>query len=231
MNDKQYRIYVCGDSHTGVFIYAKKKKYPRILNIVTVNPRPGKTAGGLCRRSNMDFFINPLANLKAKIDYLIVQLGEIDCDIYLWVRAKGDYNSLIDNLETATDNIIQLAREAIATGNIKQAIILGPIIPILTTHENLPPSLHKRTQVTESHIDRTNLTLLFCKRLKMKAEASGFLYLDINDKIIDKATGVTHIKVFKGPGGWHHLAKPIGVTLWIPAVEQLILKDNKNATT
>ena len=221
MTNKIFNIYIVGDSHVEKWIQANRtgesKKY---FHIVGMNAFPGKTAQGMSKESNKNLMTQALAKHVDQIDFLIIELGEVDCGYTIWSRMKIHNTTAQEEIEFATSRLMDLAREARKLG-IKQTIVLGPIVPLVEEYgDDTPKMLWKRKEVEATYAERTQLVLEFNKSLKKKAKLNRLLYVDINDILLDPETELAKTKYQNKIN--HHLGINIAIKLWLPRIHKLL---------
>ena len=224
MVDKLPSIYVVGDSHVRDWEYLGKNRLSTKLNVLGGNRKPAKTAYYLSKQENINLLLQPALNQSEYIDYLGIYLGEVDCGASLW---NHKFNTLEYRLNIATDNLINFADHVLTYKNkIGNVILMGPIIPLLQDYKTIPWLSQLRRQVDANCKQRTELTLEFCSNLKAKCKLKNYLYLDINDLLVDKTTKIVKEEILKKYADKNHLLLPHGAKLWLKRIENKI-KENK----
>ena len=127
-------------------------------------------------------------------------------------------------IEFATTKLMNLARLASKIG-AKKILLLGPIVPLVKEYgEDTPKALWKRKEIDATHKERTQLVKDFNLTLKRKSRNNKFLYVDINDILLDPNTGVAKEQYQNKIN--HHLGINVAIKLWIPRIHKLLQNED-----
>ena len=225
-------LYIAGDSHIECFKYAQKFGIQeKAIRILASHMAPGKTAQGLYRAQNQTMYRKRIEEtVKEEYpDYIAIQLGEVDCGHTLWSRMLKNKTTKAIEIDYAIGGIVLLAEIFNLYCN-KQIILLGPIIPLVAEYgEDTPKLLWPRKSVNASQQERTNLTLKFNNKLKSVAKKHKYLYLDINEQLLDPDTKVAKLE-YQNKHSLHHIGAAKGAKLWMAALVKLLEERQLNVT-
>lgn len=215
-------LYIIGDSHVEGFKYAQRKLTNKNIQILGSCAAPGKSAQGLHKAINQNIFLKRInSDFIGKADYIAMMFGEIDCAYTIWSRMNINKSDQDTEVNYAIDGIERLAN-ATSPHTKKNVILLGPIIPLVSTYpKDIPKYLARRLEIKINHRDRTDLVLEFCKRLALRANQLGLLYTDINYELLDSRTNLVKNK-YRDKGNFHHLGAAISAKLWMNQITKLI---------
>jgi len=221
MESKIFNIFVVGDSHVEKWIHTNRTKSSKeYFNIIGINGHPGKTAQGMSKQSNKNLMTLAISKHVNEIDCLIIELGEVDCGYTIWSRINRHNTTIQEEIEFATTKLMDLAKFAKKFG-VKKVMLLGPIVPLVKEYgKDTPKALWKRKEIDATHKERTQLVIDFNLTLKQKSKNNKFLYVDINDILLDPNTGVAREKYQNKIN--HHLGINVAIQLWIPKIHRLL---------
>jgi len=225
---KQAKISFVGDSHVNLWRYIKKNDLCAPLKIVQVAGKAGKTAQGLAKPSNADWFLNKISG---GLNYLGINFGEVDCAFAIWSRMAQNQSSKQQEINFAVSQIEQFALKAqsLKTENI---VILSPIIPLVKSYsdngylkyvdtkkmaiskDTANKARQKRLRVKASHKERTGLVLSFEEALRTMAYSNMFKFMTINHLLLDPKKSIVKDKFMDLGGGWH-LPVEISAPMWV----------------
>lgn len=226
-----YNILVLGDSHIDVFRFSNMKT--KYFNFITVEV-PGATAMGSTNPNSetnaLNIFTDILekykTELKQKIHYVMIMLGEVDCGFVIWVRSKKYNISIDEQLNLSISNYKCFIKNVIFKYfNPNQVILLGSILPTIKDNTDkrflngvrseVDTPLKKRIETT---LQYNNNLLIICKELKTH-------YTDITDKIINNEHNSVKNKYLNKNPFNHHLDNFKTYRLWCDNLKDIILNN------
>jgi hypothetical protein len=219
------KILVLGDSHGEIFNYCNKKQQNIYFEVVIVG---GATAQGSV---NPNSTTNALSIFKEKINnikhndynYIIINLGEVDCGFVIWYR-KNKYNiGIEDQLKITTDNLFNFINfEILPYFESSKIIINGSVLPTIKDNTDKKYLTGARSEIAASQIDRTALTIKYNNILKNYSLINGYNYMDITNYILDNETKVVN-KIFLNKNIFdHHLDNENTYNLWLCELYKII---------
>jgi hypothetical protein len=184
-------LHVIADSH-GVAL----KKINFIENFdITANfcVVPGATASGLANPNSKTqaypIFKNYLHRYVKKNDFVLLQLGEVDCGFIIWLKSNkkevDSYETMKSTLATYIDFIDKSVKPI-----TQKIIICSAILPTIADNTDLGEVANLRKEVKASQLDRTEMTLVFNKGLKKYSLQNYLFYLDLDSSLLDQTTKV-----------------------------------------
>ena len=219
------KILVLGDSHSEIFNYCNKKQQKIHFDIVIVG---GATAqGSVNPNSNtnaLNIFKQKLNNIKPNdYNYIIINLGEVDCGFVIWYR-KNKYNiSVEDQLNITTENLFNFINlEILPYFESLKIIINGSILPTIKDNTDKKYLTGARSEITASQIDRTILTLKYNNNLKKNSLESGYNYMDITNNILDNETKIINTNFLNKNIYDHHVDNENTYNLWLDKLYKII---------
>ena len=215
------KIHFIGDSHTEVFWNMEFS----ICYFWRITPKikvvHGATATGLANPNSktkaLAIFENYLKEEVGKDDYVVFQLGEVDCGFAIWYRAEKHGLSIQKQTQLAIDNYSNLIQKSSAI-NGKKTIICSAVLPTIQGGNNFGEVANLRKEVKANIKERTQLTLGFNSMLRQLAEKNRLAFIDLDKSLLDEKTSIIKSKyLHKDPTNHHldpsHLAKIISKEL------------------
>lgn len=219
------KILVLGDSHSDVFNYCNTKQQKINFEVTIVG---GATAqGSVNPNSNtnaLNLFKEKLNNINYKdYRYIIINLGEVDCGYLIWYR-KNKYDiSIEEQIKITTDNLFNfIYSEILPYFESSKIIINGSILPTIKDNTDKKYLSGARSEVNESQINRTLLTLQYNDILKKKSSENGYNYIDITQYILDNETKIVNTKFLNKDIYDHHLDNETTYNLWMDELSKII---------
>ena len=219
------QILVLGDSHSEVFNYCNTKQDKMHFAVIVVG---GATAqGSVNPNSNtnaLNIFKEKLNDIKHNnYEYIIINLGEVDCGFVMWYR-KNKYNiSIEDQLLITTDNLFNFIKlEILHYFKSSKIIINGSVLPTIKDNTDTKYLVGARSTINASQIDRTILTIKYNNILKKRSFVNGYNYMDITNYILDHATGVVNDTFLNQCIYNHHLNNKNTYNLWLCELYKII---------
>lgn len=219
------KILVLGDSHGDVFNYCNKNQKDIFFDVIIV---PGATAQGAVNPNSktdaLNIFRKKLEEIKAdKYDYVIINLGEVDCGHLIWYRRDKLNISIEDQLKVVTTNLFTFATKILALYFSPQKIIInGSVLPTIRDNTDRRFLDGTRSEITTSQHERTQLTLRYNSILKDLAANYGLNYMEITDSILDKETGIIESKFLNKNPYNHHLDNENTYKLWLYQLNKIL---------
>jgi hypothetical protein len=217
-------ILVLGDSHSNVFNYCNKKQQTINFEVFIVE---GATAQGVVNPNSntnaLNIFKKTLNNIKKKYDYVIINLGEVDCGFVIWYR-KQKYNiSIDDQLKITTDNLFKFINlEILPYFEFSKIIVIGSVLPTIKDNTDKKYLTGARSEINTSQLDRTILTLKYNNILKTYSSINGYNYLDITNDILDIETKIVNTQFLNKNIYNHHLDNENTYKLWLHELYKII---------
>jgi len=219
------KILVLGDSHCDVFNYCNTKQQKINFEVTIVG---GATAqGSVNPNSNtnaLNLFKEKLNNINYKdYRYIIINLGEVDCGYLIWYR-KNKYDiSIEEQIKITTDNLFNfIYSEILPYFESSKIIINGSILPTIKDNTDKKYMSGARSEVNESQINRTLLTLQYNDILKKRSSENGYNYIDITQYILDSETKIVDTKFLNKDIYDHHLDNETTYNLWMDELSKII---------
>ena len=202
------KIHFIGDSHTEVFWNMELSPWYFWKLTPEIKIVHGATATGLANPNSktraLTIFENHLKEKVNKDDYVVFQLGEVDCGFAIWYRAEKHGLSIQKQTQLAIDNYSSLIQKSRAI-NGKKTIICSAVLPTLHDGNVYGEVANLRKEVKANIKERTQLTLDFNRILKQLAEKNKLGFMDLDQYLFNKKTGIIHYKFLHKDPTNHHL--------------------------
>lgn len=202
------RVHFIGDSHADVFWDMEFSPLYFWKIIPKIKVVHGATASGLSNPNSktkaLTIFEDYIKNKVKKNDYVVFQLGEVDCGFTIWYRAEKHNISVEEQTDLAIKNYGSLLQKARAI-NGNKTIICSAVLPTIQDNSPLGEVANLRKEVKASIIDRTRLTLDFNTRLKNYAKKYNLGFLDLDKKLFDNKTKTLYSSFLHEDPTNHHL--------------------------
>lgn len=186
---------------------------------------PGATAVGL---RNPNSITNAIAIFREAVQraspahHILIHLGEVDCGFVMWWR-QSKYGESIDMQVSESISAYENFIKELQGMGFTKICITGASLPTIRDGVDFGSVANKRSEVTVSIKDRTQLTLQYNRSLSAMASDLGCSYFDLSDAFVNVNTGLVS-DFFRHPDpSDHHLdpSKTIGV--WALACNKSIL--------
>jgi hypothetical protein len=220
------KILVLGDSHSGIFNYCNEKQTKIHFEVIIVG---GATAQGSVNPNNttnsLNIFKETLQNIKKEeFNYIIINLGEVDCGFVIWYRKDKHNISIDEQLSITTNNLFQFIQlEVLPYFDSSAVIINGSVLPTIKDNTNKKYLVGARSQVNASQIDRTKLTIRYNNILKEYAFENNHNYMDITNNILDNNTNIIKPNFLNKNKFDHHLDNEATYKLWLDELYKIIV--------
>lgn len=183
------RVLVIGDSHAKIFRnFRFLIGLPRIHFHITA--KGGATASGLLtptsKTQSYQRFRSALDSIPR--DLVIVQLGEVDTGYVIWYRANKHQASVEEMFALAIQTYSAFLLEVAASGPV---MVISAPLPTITDNNDWGDVAGLRRSVTTSQQQRTDLTLLFNRRMEEFCCNHGIDYLNLDSDCIGE-DGIVH---------------------------------------
>lgn len=227
-----YLIVEClGDSHVAAFRRINFT-YPEVKYRFRTKSVLGATAYGLGKeRSSTNvrsMFEKQLARLKGG-GCVLLCLGEVDASFLIWFLAEKKNTSI----EVMFAESINRYREflLLAKPRVKNLIVCSAPLPTIKDGQKHPKELLLRDTIDVPYIDRTHMVLRFNDALRKFCESNEILFLDLDEPVIDRRTGLLDERYIRQDRYDNHYIEQEYVKVIVPQFEELaamIAKRNKN---
>jgi hypothetical protein len=219
------QILVLGDSHSEIFNYCNTKQKKIHFEVVIVG---GATAQGSVNPNSitnaLSIFKEKLNNIKHNnFEYIIINLGEVDCGFLIWYRKNKHNIGIEDQLKITTDNLFNFINlEILPYFNPSKIIINGSVLPTIKDNTDKKYLLGARSEINASQIDRTELTIKYNNILQNYSLINGCNYMDITNYILDNETKVVNTIFLNNNIFDHHLDNENTYNLWLCELYKII---------
>ena len=201
-------VHFIGDSHTSVYWDMEFSPLYFWKIIPKVKVVHGATATGLANPNSktkaLTIFEDYLQKEVKKEDYVVFQLGEVDCGFAIWYRAEKHGLSVQKQTQLAIDNYSNLIQKSVAI-NGKKTIVCSAVLPTIQENKNFGEVANLRKEVKANILERTQLTLEFNSKLKQYAEENHWGFIDLDKTLLNNKTGFIHPKFLHEDLSNHHL--------------------------
>lgn len=208
-------IYYLGDSHVRYLKKAAKLGLlaPHELSGVEVG---GATAVGMrnpnAKTNALGRFRNWIRE-KPRTAIVVLHLGEVDCGYVIWYRADKYDEPVELQMDSSIAAYFEFVDELLDLG-FRRIIITGATLPTITDDDQVGEVVVKRSSITATQKERTELTLEYNAALRREAEARGLPYVDIDEDVLDPATGVVDERMRNPNPKDHHMNGPLAAVHW-----------------
>lgn len=181
-----------GDSHTNVFSHLNRIRCAKWGYFRATVVR-GATAYGLpnpkSRTQALAIFSRWLDRIPSTRCVLFM-LGEVDVGYRIWVRAAQSDCPPEDLISQTIDRYAHFLRTHV--GRFSKIVIVSVPLPAVGDQDNDGDMQNMRPNLTASQTQRTQLTQDFNKQLGATSAELGAYFIDMDDSLLDPATGVLH---------------------------------------
>lgn len=176
-------ILVLGDSHAAIFNHQTFYRRFRGTNF-EIKAIGGATASGLdnpnSKTQAYKIFRNAIRETHAEI--VIVLLGEVDTGFVIWYRANKYQESIYTMLERA---VLTFSNFMTSISENKRVICISAPLPTIPDGVFWGDIANLRREVTASQKERTELTLLFNKKIQSFCRSVGIEYVSLDNQSLD----------------------------------------------
>jgi hypothetical protein len=218
------KVLVLGDSHSRVFNYCNSKQSSIFFDVIIVS---GATAQGSVNPNSktnaLMVFKEKLTTIKKKeYSYIIINLGEVDCGYLIWYRMKKYNISIEEQLTNSTDNLFSFIKEVVNYFDHSFIIINGSILPTIQDNTDKNFLAGARSEINNSQLERTKLTLRYNDILKRHCLTNQYKYMDITSYILNKKTNIVHPKYLNKCKHDHHLDDETTYMFWLKELYSIL---------
>jgi hypothetical protein len=208
-------VYYLGDSHVRYFKKVAKIGLlaPHELSGVEVG---GATAVGM---RNPNAKTNALGRYRKWITdkpreaIVVFHLGEVDCGYVIWYRADKYDEPIELQMNNSIDAYFEFIDELQGMG-FRRIVITGATLPTITDDDQTGEVVVKRSAITATQKERTDLTIQYNAALKREAQRRGLPYIDIDEDVLDPVTGVVRERMRNPNPEDHHMNGNLAAVLW-----------------
>lgn len=205
---KKKTVHFIGDSHADVFWYMEFSPFYFWKIKPSIKIVHGATATGLANPNSqtkaIQEFKTYLSKEIQKDDFVVFQLGEVDCGFAIWYRAEKHGISINEQMKIAIKNYGSLINHAInVAGN--NVIVTSAVLPTIKDNQSFGEVANLRKEVKQTIKRRTELSLSFNQSLKKLVEEKGISFLEMDDDLLNKNTGVINSDFLHPDPLDHHL--------------------------
>jgi hypothetical protein len=156
-------------------------------------------------------------------EYIIINLGEVDCGFVIWYR-KDKYNITIEEqLKITTHNLFNFINlEILPYFKHCKIIINGSVLPSIKDNTDKKYLSGARSQINASQLERTQLTIKYNDILKNYCLVNGCNYMDITNDILDNKTNLINTKFLNKNVYDPHLDNENTYNLWLYELSKII---------
>ena len=241
MNNK-INIHILGDSHSRKLFSDKfesweESKPHETLNYLqndfhfTTSSVPGATAHSILKnksKTNAHYWFVKSLDTYGNKDYIGLLIGEIDCNFLIWKKTDIK-NQTIDKClnETILRYRKFVENYMIAKHSSHKIILIGVTLPSIhdpNQHFDVGKDLVRNFEggFIPDIKSRTELTILFNKKIKEIATDLKCNYLDITDQTLDKKAGTIHEEYTHGLNVDNHLPIMKTYKFWIEEFRKIV---------
>ena len=152
---------------------------------------------------------------------MVLHLGEVDCGYVIWYRADKYDEPVEQQMRNSIDAYFEFVDELRGLG-FRRIIITGATLPTITDDDQVGEVVAKRSSITATQRERTDLTLRYNAALRHEAEARSLPYVDIDDDVLDPGTGVVDERMRNPNPKDHHMNGPVAAVHWARALRGAI---------
>lgn len=208
-------LYYLGDSHVRYLKRAAKYGLlaPHTLSGVEVG---GATAVGM---RNPNAKTNALGRFREWIQdkpreaAVVLHLGEVDCGFVIWYRATKYDEPVEVQMMNSLDAYFEFVDELLRLG-FSKIIITAATLPTITDSDQIGEVVVKRSAITATQLERTELTLRYNAILRERAEQRGLHFIDIAPAVLNPETGVVDTRMRNPVPTDHHMNGDLAAAYW-----------------
>jgi len=196
------RILVLGDSHAAVFYHWRfDLSFPDcVLDVCAVG---GATVSGLQNPNSKTqaYAIFEKAIQRRPANAYITLLGEVDTGFVIWYRAQKYKASVDEMLELAVSNYERLIEKLRQRGPV---MVISAPLPTIPDVNPCGEVANLRREVKASRQQRTELTLLFNRRVREICEKAGACFVDLDAESLAEDGQVKKALLNRNPCDHHY---------------------------
>ncbi|WP_152352291.1 hypothetical protein [Brachybacterium subflavum] len=216
-------VHYLGDSHVRYFKKAAKIGLlaPHELSGVEVG---GATAVGMRNPNSKTDAIGRFRRWireKSRESIVVLHLGEVDCGFVVWYRAEKHDEPVELQVDNSLDAYFEFVDELLDMG-FHRLIVTGATLPTITDDDQVGEVVVKRSAITATQKERTDLTLRYNAELRRRAAERGLPYVDIDQDVLDPRTGVVDERMRNPNPEDHHMNGSLAAALWARKLREAI---------
>lgn len=219
-----YELVFLGDSYIGYFSHGVNKGLYRPHH-ASVCMASGATASGLMNPNSFTAASKKFKDYltdKSKESYLVLQLGEVDCGILIWLKSEKKSISAFEQAEESLNAYMDFIQELRSDG-FNNIVITSATLPTINDEDHVGEVISLRRQKVKATFEkRTELTLYFNKRLKTKAEELGVVFIDASKHFIDEQTGFCNTFFRNKVSSDHHMDNNRASVVWAELINDYL---------
>ncbi|GAB3110445.1 hypothetical protein GCM10027288_24560 [Bordetella tumbae] len=151
---------------------------------------------------------------------LVFHLGEVDCGILIWMRVQKNASSLQAELRRSVAAYFSFIDELIGEG-YRDIIITSATLPTINDFDQLGAVVNeRRSKVTATQVERTQLTLDFNRYLQTEALSRGLGFVDVSSEMLNSTSGVVDTSFRNKNPANHHMDNNMAATIWASAISK-----------
>lgn len=216
-------VYYLGDSHVRYFKKAAKAGLlaPHELTGVEVG---GATAVGMRNPNSKTDAIGRFRkwiNDRSREAIVVFHLGEVDCGYVIWYRADKYDEPVELQMKNSIDAYFEFVDELRELG-FRRIVITGATLPTITDDDQIGEVVIKRSAITATQKERTDLTLEYNRSLREEAARRGLPFVDVDQDVLDPSTGVVDDRMRNPNPEDHHMNKSLAAVFWAKRLREAI---------
>jgi hypothetical protein len=198
-------VHAFGDSHGLIF----KKFESNTFKTCIIQ---GATVSGITNPNSQTQaypkFKKYIEKFVVKGDYIIVELGEVDCGFVLWYKKEKNNENMEELLITTLNKYKEFLSLIISKQKKPQRLfVLSTIPPTIKDNQDWGEVANLRKTIEATQMERTMLTVQFNKKLKKIVHELGGIFIDLDNELIDpKSKLVKNYYLNENPLD-HHLSQ------------------------
>lgn len=158
---------------------------------------------------------------KPRESILIFHLGEVDCGFVVWHRAAKYSETIESQVMNSIGAYFEFVDELLSLG-FRNIIITGATLPTITDDDQIGEVVIKRSSISVTQKERTDLTSLYNSFLRDEADKRGLPYVDIASDVIDPETEVVDIRMRNSNPEDHHMNGNRAAVYWAGRLRESI---------
>lgn len=213
-------ILVIGDSHAKIFSHQSMRNglSSFFFNVTSVG---GATVSGLqnpnSKTQALPIFEKSISSSKA--DTIIVLLGEVDTGFVIWHRAERHNAPIEEMLDIALTNYQNLLASMLQTK--RNVICISAPLPTIRDGEFLGDVANARKEIKASQLERTNITILFNKRIEEFCKNHRIPYINLDSKSLGQ-DGLVDMRLLNKNPTDHHYDLQKYAEMLIPEIKKFM---------
>ncbi|MBW0446930.1 hypothetical protein EN871_15030 [bacterium M00.F.Ca.ET.228.01.1.1] len=204
-----------GDSHLEALQFAASLG---LLNVESSDFSivPGATVVGLRNPNSLTNAVNLFKeSLSActRDASVVIHLGEVDCGFVMWWRAMKVGESVEAQFDQSLQAYRQFVNDVLQMG-FSRICVTGASLPTIRDGVDMSEVANKRSEISVSLRDRTDLTLRYNRCLADMAADLKLGYFDVGNATLDRSSLLVHDFFRNHDPTDHHLDKTKVAGIW-----------------